>query len=152
MTRGPLLLCACLGLAALGADAPKDGDLEKLQGTWKVESVEFDGRDDTDYVLGELLMHGKITVADDRLEVRAGDQRLVELTVKLDSKSSPKCVDFQGLKGPLFVADVVEGIYQLDKDAFRVAVYVSGTERQRPGEFKSAANSNVYLFRLKRVK
>src|SRR6185369_15370758 len=48
MKRHLMAICALGALLALGADAPQEqalrDDLEKLQGSWTVESMEMDGK------------------------------------------------------------------------------------------------------------
>src|SRR5262245_11493813 len=119
---GGLLLVALLLPAA---DDPKvKAELAKAQGTWAIESVEHDGKDVSDEIIRQLFKSGQVVVTGDKLSVVAGDVKLVETTLVLDPSTKPKCIDFKALQGPVYEAEVIEGVYELDRDNAKVCVYV----------------------------
>ena len=121
---------ACLLVAILlsfvfanAADDTAKEKLAALQGGWKLESLEIEGKPsellDTSYwwyIKGDKVLYG-------------GDE-LAKLT--LDPAANPKCLDLGFVKSKR----VHEGIYKLDKDRLRICVGVM-TEgvKERPLKF-----------------
>jgi uncharacterized protein (TIGR03067 family) len=126
--------------------APAKKDLDALQGTWTVESLEYDGQNETDMFKLALVFKGAVLTVEGDGEVRKGYGKI---RVKLDPSTKPKCVDFSIAAGTQ-QGSVLEGVYELKGDELRLCVRVLGKER--PSEFKSSSGSGIALLRLKRQK
>jgi uncharacterized protein (TIGR03067 family) len=124
----------------LAADAPKDGatkqDKEKIQGVWKVVSVEFGGKPDKD---GE---GDTWTFKGDECATKSTDGVKVPRTYKLDATKKPKSFELSG--------EVVNmaGIYSLEGDELKVCL---GPSDKPPSEFSSKGEKHILIV-LKREK
>jgi uncharacterized protein (TIGR03067 family) len=141
----PLLFAA----VAQFADAPKDdvkADLDKIQGTWKIEKGTYGGEDLDADIVSKLVFEFK----GDQLLLK-GDEEVVKdyakITLKLDPATKPRSIDFSVGQGNEKGA-VVEGIYEINGDELKICAKLGAKER--PGEFKSPENSQVALLTLKR--
>jgi uncharacterized protein (TIGR03067 family) len=87
-------------------------------------------------------------MADGKYTVTVGDQK-DEGTVKLDPAKTPREMDITGTDGPnkgmTFLA-----IYEIKDDTLRVCYDLSG--KARPKEFKTQADSQLFLVEYKREK
>src|SRR5438128_190693 len=109
------LAVACfLSSAAVGQEKPLD-DSKRVQGTW-----EWDADKKQSDAMPKIMIE-KVIVKDDKLvfHYRFLDQRSTsECELKLDSKSSPKCMDFTpndgANKGKAYLA-----IYEVDDGKFK---------------------------------
>ncbi len=138
------LLAVAMTAAALAAgDAGDNGpkkDLEKMQGAWTVQGITHDGNESpADRVAGlRLLFDGeKYTLTKDGDVVDEG-------TFKLDAG---KKIDIQSTKGDM---RKLNGIYQIDGDAYKEALVPDASER--PTELTSKAGSGVILIMMRRDK
>ena len=136
-----LALVLAFSLAADGGDA-KDGD--NLQGTWLPSTAELGGKMFPDEVRKSI----KLVVKDDKYTVTVGKEA-DQGTVKLNPSAKPKEMDITGTDGPnkgkTFLA-----IYELDGDTLRVCYDLSG--KARPTEFKTKADTQLFLVTYKREK
>ena len=127
--------------AAWSRDA-KDGDT--IQGTWLPSSAEIGGKTFPDEVRNTI----KLVVKDDKYTVTVGKQ-VDQGTVKLNPAAKPKQMDIIGTDGPnkgkTFLA-----IYERDGDTLRICYDLSG--KSRPTEFKTMANTKLFLVTYKREK
>jgi uncharacterized protein (TIGR03067 family) len=139
-----------LALLFLAADEKKDAAKDeqgKLQGTWNVTAVEFDGQD----VSGEVkdmqfvIKDNAVTVKGDYPE----QDKYSKFTFTLDPAANPKGFDIVikagGEKGAKF-----PGIYQLEKDKLKLCLRLIG--KQRPKNFATEAGSTLALLTLERAK
>jgi uncharacterized protein (TIGR03067 family) len=143
MKRCALLFAA---LCLVAADEKKDtakGDLDKLQGTWKVVAVTIDGNkqpaDEADK--GELVQKG------DAYEFTMGG-RTHSGTIKLDPTKKPKSI----VRTSTSCDDkdkTYPGIYEVEGDDYKVCF---STGDKAPDKFESEAGSGNMLFVLKRKK
>jgi uncharacterized protein (TIGR03067 family) len=145
----------CIALLVIGlllaADDPNDAkkkDLDKLQGTWIASSIDYNGEKqlgDNVKELKVIVEGGKMTLKSEAPEV----EKYGKATIKIDPSTMPKIVDFtiaQGdEKGTTF-----EGIYDVDKDEWKLCLKPFGKER--PAKFESKADSGDVLIILKREK
>jgi uncharacterized protein (TIGR03067 family) len=145
----------CLALLAVGlllaADDPKDAkkkDLDRLQGTWAAASVEYNG----DKVEADLVKNLTIVLDGDTMTIKgesAEVKKYGKATLKIDPTTTPKIIDITisagDEKGTTF-----EGIYEVDKDAWKLCVKLAGKER--PTKFESKADTQDVLAVFKRAK
>lgn len=141
----PLLFAAVV----LSADAPKDdakADLDKIQGTWKIDGGQYGGED----VNSDLVSKLQFEFKGDQLVLK-GDEEVVKdytkIALKLDPSVKPKAIDFTVGQGSE-KGTVVEGIYEVKGDELKICATIGA--KQRPAEFKSPENSQVVLLTLKR--
>jgi uncharacterized protein (TIGR03067 family) len=138
-----LLFFAWLGALAL-AHGDAGADSKDLEGTWLPLSAELAGEKYPDQILKTI----KLVVKNEKYTVTVGDQT-DEGTCKLDPNKSPKAIDIKGTNGPN-KGKTILAIYDHKKDTLRVCYDLSGKER--PTEFTTKANTNLFLVTYKRAK
>jgi uncharacterized protein (TIGR03067 family) len=126
--------------SAASADLAKE-DLDRLQGTWRIESSVWNGGPERGVALSiTLIVRGdKLTWLD-----KDGVQ-YQEDTLKLMPDQSPRAIDNWN-KGK-----AVPGIYSWEGDAFRWCS-AGGENRVRPTTFSSSRGSRQSLMVLRRQK
>jgi uncharacterized protein (TIGR03067 family) len=115
-----------------------------FEGTWLPLSAEFAGENYPD----EILKTMKLILKDKNYTVTVGDH-LDEGTWTIDPKKSPKAMDIIGTNGPNKGKTILT-IYELEKDTLRVCYDLGGKER--PTEFKTKANTKLFLVTYKRAR
>lgn len=141
-TRLACLLIAGVALAgfACGAEDPAKEKAAPLQGGWKFEKLEVDGKPaelpDTAFwwfIKGDKVLYGGAELA----------------TLTIDSQTSPKCIDVK-FRGP---KRVLEGIYSIEGDTLKICVNAA-TEgvRERPTDFSTKGKSGLRLLVFQRDK
>jgi uncharacterized protein (TIGR03067 family) len=143
-----------------GAGGPKTGakDLELLQGTWNIDTMEWGGKG-----LPKELMNGyKFVFAGDKLnwdaaigmqskggKVTAIDGTFPPCDFKIDPGKEPKQIDItlQLDKGDRTLL----GIYEIKGDTLKVCYFSSATG-SRPAEFSTKDNRNIGCIVLTRAK
>jgi uncharacterized protein (TIGR03067 family) len=145
------LLCASVlvfvgfGLLARADEAPSGKeDGKKMQGTWKPVSAELAGKPFPDEVLKTM----KLVMADGKYTVTVGDKP-DEGTVKLDPANTPRAMDITGTRGPN-QGKTILAIYGLKDTTLRICYDLSG--KARPKEFKTKADTQLFLVEYKRQK
>ncbi len=135
------VLVLSFSLAAWSADA-KDSDA--MQGTWLPSSAELGGAKFPDEVRKTI----KLVIKDDKYTVTVG-AGVDQGTLKVNPSAKPKEMDITGTDGPnkgkTFLA-----IYELDGDTLRLCYDLSG--KSRPTEFKTKADTQLFLVTYKREK
>jgi len=144
MKRQALLVLA-VGLL-IAADAPKDDatkkERERLQGTWKIVSVQRAGKEEEKPVNTVATVVGnKFTTKADGKTIRAG-------TLKLDPSQQPKAVDATYTDGP-DKGKTFQGIYTLEGDTWKICY--SGPDQERPKAFPKKPGEAYLFLVLKRV-
>lgn len=141
-------LVSFLPVLALVAAAPwiyaADADMEKIQGTWMVESGQEGGK---------ALEAGKVkgtmvTITADTITVKEGDQKR-EMTYKLDPAKNPKTIDLTTTQGT-DKGKTAQGIYSLEGDSLKICFTIPG--KDRPIAFDTRADSKEMLFTMKKAK
>ncbi len=149
------MMTRCLAVLAvallLGADQAKDAQkkaLDQLQGTWTASSVEYAG----EKVGGDVVKGLTLVVEGDKMTIKGESAELEKYgkaTLKIDPTTTPKLMDVTithgDEKGTTF-----EGIYEVDKDEWKLCVKLAGKER--PAKLESAAGSQDVLVVFKREK
>jgi uncharacterized protein (TIGR03067 family) len=140
-----VLICVSAGPLARGDDAAnaKD-DAKKIQGSWKPVTAERGGKPFPD----EILKTMKLVMNDGKYTVTVGE-RPDEGTVKLDPAKEPRAMDIVGVKGPN-QGKKIPAIYELTDATLRICYDLSG--KARPKEFKTRANTQLFLVEYKRQK
>jgi uncharacterized protein (TIGR03067 family) len=117
-------------------------DLDKLQGTWKIISIETDGQRMSDGVLESST----ITINGDHF-TSTGMGATYEGTVELESKSRPKAFDLVFTAGHA-AGHRNLGIYKLAGDSWTICLATRGDKR--PKKFATAADTGLALETLER--
>jgi RNA polymerase sigma-70 factor (ECF subfamily) len=128
-------------------DAKKEK--EKLQGTWKVVTVEEKGQSKEEE-------DAQVIFSGDEWTMKKGDQVFFKGKFKPDPSKDPKAIDMEIAEShkPGFEGKTALGIYSLDKDnkdSLKLCLEKPGGT-ERPKEFTAAADSNRLLMTLKREK
>jgi uncharacterized protein (TIGR03067 family) len=143
--RGLLFITAALMIIAVPSrgDAP-DRDTAKIQGSWKVVSLEADG----DQGPAEIVAKLKLVFKDGKLTFTPGEPGFTNYTYKLDPSTKPPSFDMTHADGK-DKGDTTKGIYSFDGDNLKICF---GKDDQRPKEFTAKAKSGQAMYVLKREK
>jgi uncharacterized protein (TIGR03067 family) len=136
------LLLLPLVLLALAADDSKEDavkkDLEKLQGTWKMASLEVDGKS----VPEDKLKSSTLTIKGDKYIIHVKDQTF-ETQMTLDPTQKTKTIDMKFLDGANKDKTAL-GIYKIDGDRFTMCRALNPGQA-RPQDFGTWPNTNTFL-------
>ena len=121
-------------------------ELQAFKGTWRLSSREVDGKKSSEEWIKDVIATNDGSGA---FSVRRGDKMIAEATVQLDPTKKPKTVDVTFTEGE-HKGQTVLGIYEIERDAFRVCVARPGDER--PTDFSAKAGSGRTLIVYKREK
>jgi uncharacterized protein (TIGR03067 family) len=144
MIRYTLGLLAITVLAGVVEAAEKaDADLEKIQGSWKLTSLEIDGKTIPASEGGGVFVFGK----GNKLVRKQKDKADKEGTFKIDASKDPKELDLIGPKGE--EKETMRTIYQLDGDTLKLAFSAEGPKGGRPTAFDSKKAAIMILKRQK---
>jgi uncharacterized protein (TIGR03067 family) len=139
-----------MAVGFLVAAGPKEEaakkDLEQMQGTWELQSMERDGTKSTakDFKKFQRTVKGDVytvTIED--------DQGVREVTGKitLDPTQKPKAIDVKPLKG--FMDDrPIQGIYRFEDDTQTLCV--APAEQKRPTGFRAEEGTLIVWKRMKK--
>jgi uncharacterized protein (TIGR03067 family) len=145
-----LLTCILVLPLLLGADKAEDAikkDLAKFEGSWKTESIEYNGKQ-----FDDLAKQMRFVFKGDTASVEGNDrvaEEYAKLKFKIDPSTTTKLVDVTVTAGIQKDA-VMEGIYEIKGDELRLCLKVQGSDR--PTEFKAPDGSSTALIVLKREK
>jgi uncharacterized protein (TIGR03067 family) len=132
-----------VGLAR-GGDAKKD--LEALQGTWRIDSIqESFGKAPPEDSVKEFV----VTIKDDIMKVSRKGVAGPVFKLKLDPAKTPKTIDFTHSEGP-DKGKTEPGIYKMEGETLTYCVTDIGKER--PTAFATKEGTRNSVFVLKRVK
>jgi len=137
---------ACLLLAG---DESKDkavkADLEKIQGTYKMASLEVDGK----AVPEEKLKSSTLTIKGDKYIIKVKDQTY-ETQMILDPEKKPKAIDMKFLDG-VNKDKTALGIYKIGDDTFTMCRRLN-PDQARPQDFGTWPNTSTFLVVWKKEK
>jgi uncharacterized protein (TIGR03067 family) len=140
------VLVACVLLAF---DETKDkavkADLEKIQGTYVMKSLEVDGK----AVPEDKLKSSTLTIKDDKYIVKVKDQTF-ETQMILDPEKKPKTIDMKFLDG-VNKDKMAPGIYKFDDETFTMCRGLNPGQT-RPQDFGTWPNTNTFLVVWKKEK
>ena len=117
-------------------------DLDLLQGTWNVATLEMDGQS----MPGAMLGEARIVVQGNRFS-STGMGAVYEGTLELDSSVSPGRLDMKFDAGPE-KGNTNLGIYRMDGDSWKLCLAMRGSVR--PATFASPAGSSFVVETLVR--
>ena len=139
-----LLLAANL----IAADAPKQDstkkDIERIQGTWKLVSLEADGDQGPPEIVAKL----KLVFKGEALTFTPGEPGFSNYTFKLDTSAKPPRFDMTFAEGPN-KGKKLPGIYSLEGESLKICF---GPADQHPKELTAKAKSGQVMYVLKREK
>jgi uncharacterized protein (TIGR03067 family) len=126
----------------VGAQDETQRELEKLQGTWLLESVETKGKQ----VPKDEIMRNTLVIKGEEFIRQSGEKKLPPATFKIDPTKRPKTIDqmFKDKEGKQVVRP---GIYELDGDTWRLAFAT-----ERPKELKTTPESDLVITTYRRQK
>ena len=124
--------------------AKSPDDTKAVQGNWKPAKAELAGQPMPDAVLKSI----SLKLDNGKYEVFVGDKP-DRGTYTLDSATKPKSMTITGTEGPNR-GKTFPAIYELKGDTLRICYDLSGTKR--PTEFKSVADTQLYLVTYNRKK
>jgi uncharacterized protein (TIGR03067 family) len=117
-------------------------ELEKLRGTWRIESSWWNGVPES-----EAARSVAILFQGDKFIVVDKDGNRQEETIRLMPDRTPKAIDCWGKGG----GEASPGIYELEGDTFRWCSPL-GSPKVRPTSFSAQPGSRQYLMVLRREK
>jgi uncharacterized protein (TIGR03067 family) len=142
-----LFLCGLVCSHANEKAKPKDDDLDRLQGIWRVVSLTEKGtaiaKEATDAM--EIVIDKDTFTASDKSEV------LVKYQFKLDATKMPKHIDFKHLIGES-KGGVEPGIYRFENDKIRMVLDEDRKGRPMVFDGKETASYSVIVLERKPVK
>lgn len=135
-------LALAIGLAGAGPTSRGNEELRKLEGRWRLASVEqneqrTDLDDGADVIF--IVCAGELFFQDNKLStIHFPD---------VDAVSTPKLIDIK-LEGQ----GTLEGIYELTEDTWRVCINNAsqGESKERPTELSTRSSPNYQLFTFRR--
>jgi uncharacterized protein (TIGR03067 family) len=135
----------CVVGLAFGAPDPKLADLEKLQGTWIMSSIELDGK-----VIPAPEGGGTLIISKDmKMVMKEKGKPDDHSTFKIDATTKPKQIDLMG-ENKEKKKEVVQGIYTLDGDTFTIVLSAKGPTGDRPTSLKQKATMAMVFKRAKK--
>jgi uncharacterized protein (TIGR03067 family) len=143
--RGLVVMAAAFMVIAVPShgEAP-DKDTAKIQGSWKVVSLEADG----DQGPVEIVAKLKLVFKDGNLTFTPGEPGFTNYEYKLDPSTKPPSFDMTHAGGK-DKGDTTKGIYAMDGDDLKICF---GKDGQRPKKFTAKAESGQTMYVLKREK
>jgi uncharacterized protein (TIGR03067 family) len=131
--------------ALVAADKSATNDKARLQGTWRIVSVEIDKKP----LSMDDLKDARLVVSGDHYSFALGKDRL-EITYKMDEGKKPKAIDLTIVEGPE-KGKTYRGIYKLEGDTYTIC---RSTEpnNERPTGFATQPGSGLMIVVWKRAK
>ena len=141
-----LAIAACVLLAGDDArDKTIKADLERLQGTYTMLSLEVDGKS----VPEEKLKSSTLTIKGDKYIIKVKEQTY-ETQMILDPEQKPKTIDMKFLDGANKDKTAL-GIYKIGDDTFTMCRRLN-PDQARPQDFGTWPNTNTFLVVWKKQK
>jgi uncharacterized protein (TIGR03067 family) len=143
-----VLLTLALALFVTGGEKDTDtdkSDLDRLQGTWTMVSMETEGHE----VGPENIADKSAVYKGNRLTLLAGDEVRRRGIVTLNPERTPKAINTWDQDGP-FADHTVPGIYEIEGDTLKVCFAQPGEER--PKKFTSKEGTGFIYCVYKRKK
>jgi uncharacterized protein (TIGR03067 family) len=133
----PLIACL-LPVDDSAKDKAIKADLEKLQGTYKMVSLEVDGKS----VPEGKLASSTLTIKDDKYIIKV-NEKTYETRMTLDPEQKPKTIDMKFLDGANKDKTAL-GIYKIGGDTFTMCRALNPGQ-SRPRDFATWPNTNTFL-------
>jgi uncharacterized protein (TIGR03067 family) len=131
--------------AAQEADLAKK-DLEALQGEWMMAAMEANGQE----VAPDRLRDTVLVVKGDVYRIKVKGKDTPAMTIKLMPKKRLSEIDMVAQDG-VNKDKVHKGIYEVTKDTIKICRGLT-PEQERPVQFGSWPNTNIFVVTWKRVK
>jgi uncharacterized protein (TIGR03067 family) len=138
----PAVVLVLFVTVAFGQDNATEKDLKGFQGTWKVVSMMWGGREDVDGNFKDATT----VIAGNEATVTIGKDALPKVVFKLDATKKPATIDL-GLAGEKSLPNL--GIYELKGDMLTVCW--GGDGKPRPTRFASTKEGDERLLVLQRL-
>lgn len=129
--------------APLAKEDEARNDLQRLQGTWRLESFDDAKKTKIDPAKRTLFVGAELSI------LRDGDKVLQIGTLRLTTGKTPRRIDVAVRKGQHEDTTML-GIYELTDDTLKVCIDPEG--EGRPSKFESKADTSRYVAVYKRVK
>jgi uncharacterized protein (TIGR03067 family) len=144
--RRYLCLFGVVALLLVAADDKDDAkkEIDRFQGTWKLESVEVGG----EAVSQDNFKDVTLTIEGNKFTTKEGEM-VTHGTYKVNVSKKPKTMDATFTDGPN-KGKTLLGIYELDGDTYKACFDLSGKER--PTKFESKKGTMLVVEVLKRQK
>jgi uncharacterized protein (TIGR03067 family) len=130
-------------LTSVAVSQADQSEMEKLQGTWKVISMEREGKaapEDVIRVQGAWIIQGD--------KIAVGSSKGVRSTYRLDPSKKPKAIDVSSTDPKV---KTIPGIYELEGDTLRLCLSYPDN-KERPTAFAAPTGSKVSFYVFKREK
>lgn len=140
---------ASLSLLAAAEDEKQTAikkDRKKIEGTWRVASLEVNGNKASEEDAKKITVVNK---ADGTWIVQVDGEKVTQGTSEIDPTQKPKTIDFMATEGDN-KGQIVLGIYELGDDTRKLCYAQVG--KDRPSEFSAPAGSDHTLVVFKREK
>lgn len=145
-----MALAAFTLVAAAAREQPDDAtkqELDRLQGTWRIESFTIDGNK-----LDQEAYKDWLRIVDGQHIVwKRPGETMVELDIKIYPTQSPKELDSTIASGTE-KGKILLAIYEWDESGDELRISFRQPGQPRPQKFESMAGSGVWLYTAKRVK
>jgi uncharacterized protein (TIGR03067 family) len=119
---------------ALGAQAPAEKEMARLEGEWSMVSGEASGMS----MPAEMVKTGKRVAKDGETTVTMGGRVYFKAKFKIDPTKKPKSIDYTMTEGPT-KGKTHLGIYELDGDTVKFCFAAPG--KDRPTDFTAKEGS-----------
>jgi uncharacterized protein (TIGR03067 family) len=129
----------------LDPEAATAAEMKKLQGSWRVESQETDGKTTAAADLKGLTF----CFSKDGYFLRTANKLEQIAVLKIDMTKTPRKLSATVIRGE-HKGDILQGIYELDGDSLKICMDLEG--QTRPKEFKTEPKSGFTLMVCKRVR
>jgi len=139
------MLSVLMTALVIGGGDPARTDLDRLQGTWVLVSMETEGHD----VAAEDFKDWTVVYEQNRVTLRAGERVRRRGVVTLDPGRKPKAINTWDQDGP-YDDQTVPGIYELKGDTLELCFARPG--RERPKEFTTKSGTAFLVCVYKRQK
>jgi uncharacterized protein (TIGR03067 family) len=139
-------LVIAAGILPAGNDEAVQKDCKLMAGTWRVLSIEKDGKKTT---AEQLEKTRSIFNADGSAMVQREGKTIIQGNFKIDPTKKPKQSEATYTEGEL-KGKTVLGIYEVDGDSMKICYAFPG--KDRPTEFSSKEGSGHVLIIYKRDK
>ena len=140
---------ACFSLLSAAEDEKQAAikkDRMKYEGTWRVVSLEANGKKTPEEDVKKITVVNK---ADGTWILQVDGEKVTQGTSEIDPMQRPKTIDFIETEGDN-KGKIVLGIYELEDDTRKLCYAQVG--RDRPSEFSAPAGSGHILVVFKREK
>jgi uncharacterized protein (TIGR03067 family) len=142
--KAGMMLVVGLVFAAEGEKNDAKKEYERFTGTWKIESMEVEGKKQPE----DLLKGFRLVIKGDQFTASQGDV-MYKGNFKVDVGKKPKTIDITFTDGPE-KGKTLAGIYELNGDTYKVCLDPNG--KDRPKEFATKEGSAHVLEVFKREK